>query len=169
MSKTLLTGMSTKQKEQQKKYRKEYRQRPEVKERLKEYNKEYLKEYRQIPEVKERAKEYLKEYYQEHKQITEVKEKRKEYWRKYRQTPPTQNDCIQKPQNTLPKTGASLHIRAWKQFGKEKCEKCGMTNDAHIERYKRRLEMHCVNGSKFHNVMEKNNWKILCKICHAQE
>ena len=60
------------------------------------------------------------------------------------------------------------HKHAWKKFGKNSCELCGLSNDEHKEKYNRRLEMHNTLDPKDYSVMEPNAWLTLCASCHAK-
>ncbi len=59
------------------------------------------------------------------------------------------------------------HTKAWKLFGLDFCEICGMTLDECLETFNRRFDMHCTLEPKDYSVMEVNAWQCLCKACHG--
>ena len=58
------------------------------------------------------------------------------------------------------------HKKAWKLFGKDKCENCNLTLEESYDRYKERLSMHNTLNPKNYKIMKKEVWKCLCKKCH---
>ncbi len=72
--------------------------------------------------------------------------------------------------NTFWKGGSSIywHNEAWKLFGKDKCERCGINNDYYIQLYKRRLDMHNTLNPKDYSVMESEAWLCVCAKCHKR-
>ena len=59
------------------------------------------------------------------------------------------------------------HEKAWKLFGKENCEKCGMSLFEHEKKYDCRFPMHCTGSPKDYTLMEESNWMTLCHSCHS--
>lgn len=60
-----------------------------------------------------------------------------------------------------------LHEQAWKLFGKDKCEVCGIPNNKHKEITGYRLSMHC-HGHNY-NKLEKDYWTTCCLFgCHQK-
>jgi len=63
--------------------------------------------------------------------------------------------------------GNYLHRKAWKLFGQDKCEICGMTNEEHKEKTGHRLSMHCDNH-RYKN-LERIFWTTTCEFgCHKR-
>ena len=58
------------------------------------------------------------------------------------------------------------HELAYELFGKEYCERCGMTNEEHIEKWEVRLHMHNKDGVPKH--LTEDNWETLCRKCHPK-
>ena len=64
----------------------------------------------------------------------------------------------------------SCHNRAWKLFGKDHCEICGMSNEDHKKKHKNgsRLSMHNTLTPKDYTVMEPEAWMTVCEFgCHT--
>ena len=59
-----------------------------------------------------------------------------------------------------------IHKKALKLFGQDKCEVCGITNKKHIEKYNKRLSMHC-DGHRYKN-LENIFWTTCCFVCHKK-
>jgi len=59
------------------------------------------------------------------------------------------------------------HNKAKKNFGKDRCESCGITDRKCQELYKRRLSMHNTLTPKDYSVMESHAWKCVCSQCHG--
>jgi hypothetical protein len=60
------------------------------------------------------------------------------------------------------------HSIARKQFGKEVCDCCGMTQEESLCTYNHILDMHCVSLPKNYQLMEETNWSTLCRGCHIR-
>ena len=60
-----------------------------------------------------------------------------------------------------------LHKEARRLFGKDYCERCGVSKMLHYNIYKRNLDMHCVD--KNHKNLSRDNWESLCIYCHRQK
>ncbi len=59
------------------------------------------------------------------------------------------------------------HNIAWKKFGSEFCDICGMSIDIHYKNKKRRFDMHCTSEPKDYTIMTKENWMCICTRCHS--
>ena len=60
-----------------------------------------------------------------------------------------------------------LHAVAWDMFGKEKCDRCGMTLKKHKKLYKSRFHMHNRLNPKDYTILEAYAWQCLCSRCHG--
>jgi len=58
------------------------------------------------------------------------------------------------------------HELAWKKFGKENCERCGISLEKCFKKYGDRLTMHCTSVPKDYTLMIETNWMTLCNSCH---
>jgi hypothetical protein len=60
------------------------------------------------------------------------------------------------------------HGLAKKQFGKNYCEICNISNEESQAKFGRGLGMHCTGSPRDYTLMEESNWMTLCNSCHAQ-
>ena len=60
-----------------------------------------------------------------------------------------------------------FHNQAWKLFGKERCERCGLLNEQHIIDTGRRLHMHCLHQT--YHKMDPDLWECICGKCHLDQ
>lgn len=58
------------------------------------------------------------------------------------------------------------HTKAWKLFGKDCCEVCGISNKDHKELKGCRLSMHNTLNPKDYTVMQSYAWSCICIKCH---
>lgn len=60
------------------------------------------------------------------------------------------------------------HTKAWKLFGKDHCEICGMTNKEYKSKNNRRLSMHCRDSNNYKD-LSNDNWVTVCEYgCHQK-
>lgn len=67
-------------------------------------------------------------------------------------------------------THGDYHKEAWRRFGNNVCDNCGITLEEYSKKYKyKRFDMHCVSIPKDYSIMISENWKCLCRKCHFKE
>jgi len=59
------------------------------------------------------------------------------------------------------------HKKAWKLFGKDKCEICEISLQKSIKKFNQRLSMHNTLEPKDYTLMKQEAWQCLCKKCHT--
>ncbi len=96
------------------------------------------------------------------------KEKIKLYFAKYDKTP------HRKKLSAVYREKRRCGINATEFVKNKVCEKCGMTNDEHKERYNERLHLHHKNNTGRHNQRLKikpihKDLQVLCRSCHVSE
>lgn len=65
--------------------------------------------------------------------------------------------------------GTYLHQKAYELFGENKCERCNISSEEYSKNHKIKFDMHCTSYPKNYKIMEKSNWKCLCRACHKKE
>jgi len=65
--------------------------------------------------------------------------------------------------------GSYLHQKAKEMFGLNYCEKCKIPIEKYLKNHKINFDMHCTSKPKDYSIMEKSNWKCLCRKCHREE
>lgn len=84
------------------------------------------------------------------------------------------SDPDRRKKNTLFKELRRTGLNATKFVEDKCCEKCGMTNNKHREKYNERLHIHHTKNNGRKNIRlgkkpEHNDLQILCRSCHVRE